>query len=76
MIDKYLQQINDPNVVSALTILNRDIELLANNVKYLNKLALDLVDINSKVYELEMKIEGLERSYSSLSDKVFYGDDY
>lgn len=74
--DKYLQQINDPNVVSALTILNRDIELLSNNVKYLNKLTLDLVDLNSRVYELNMKIEGLERTCNTLNNKVFYGDDY
>lgn len=76
MIDKYLQQINDPNVVSALTILNRDAERVANNVEYLNNLTLDLVNLKVQLYDLELKIEAVERTCNRLSDKVFYGDDY
>lgn len=80
MIDKYLQQINDPNVVSALTILNRDVETLGENVSYLMRsvynLIEDLSNLNSRLYEFDMKIDSVERTCSSLSNKLFYGDDY
>lgn len=80
MIDKYLQQINDPNVVSVLTILNRDVAYLVGDIRNLSNdiksLTSYLSAYDSRIYDLGMKLEGLERTCNTLNNKVFYGDDY
>ena len=86
-INKYLQHVQDPNVVSVLKIIVNHLKDLDSQVQQievdLSENVLDTENLQKGMTEVralndsqDNDLEDLRRDISALETKVFYGDDY